>query len=973
MDTRPTLYSLYNSVLCECVPEYANSKWHLDSGVRCGLEDKWLGSLGELAFRHAGVFGQRELQRVDRADEIRRLGVISLTSGPRWSEQFCFKHDSFRQFFLARWVAEKPIKTVLGLLHNDQRFVFLPGKITTQWYVLSEALQAKQTTLREVALWLEKRHSTVLLQGLAWCGAVSLLAAACSVLEGSLEARVRRYDMNGDTPLTSAVRAARFECVELLVRHPKCCCAIDHPDYWGRSALEQAALRRDKAIVELLLANRAKPRGMRQDGHVELEEWLRREISAFGNCSTSKLRRETIQRLLNKRPKVNEVLLLASQFGNTGVFDLILDPGEHDTNYCDSGDRTQLYEVAKHGHKEIIKRLLSRGRLDIDSGLHGACEGGHLDVVEMLLSEGVDPDCRDSSGDTPLFLAAGYKHEHCIDILIKHDARNMDSGLRGACAGGHLDILESMLERGADVDGRGNNGWTPLYWAAIYDRKDCLERLLANDAADVDSGLRGASEGGHLQTVSLMVDKGADVDCRDPSGRTPLHLAARYGHNDCIEYLLGYDWVDFDSGLCGACAGGQLKVLDLMVGKGADVDYRDPSGGTPLYWAARYGHKECVTQLLDYSARTVNSGLRGACAGGQLEILELMLSRGAASDSVGPDGRTPLHWAALKGHHDCVHTLRQCSAPDVDSGLRGACEGGHLRLLEDMVAAGASVDCCDSKGRTPMFFAARYGHDYCISKLLKLDAANFEAGLLGASEGGHSKPLALMLARPVDVNCQDTDGHTPLFWAAHSGKENCVNMLLEHNPTDVGDGLRGAAYGGFSRVLDLMLKLAPDINCTDSAQRSPLYWAANGGHKYCVERLLEKGAHDFDGGLRGACSNSGSFNLFYLMLEKGANVHAVDSCGRSPLYLASWWGHRYLVGTLLTRGAVDVNMGLLASAESQKWDVFKLLLDNGADVNCSNAEGLTPLDWTSRHGRKVWVQRLQERGRTGCDAGAHRS
>jgi len=64
---------------------------------------------------------------------------------------------------------------------------------------------------------------------------------------------------------------------------------------------------------------------------------------------------------------------------------------------------------------------------------------------------------------------------------------------------GHEAVVELLLEKGADLECRSNNGWTPLFWAA---------------------------EKGHEVVVKLLLEKGADVECKSDNGRTPLSSAA---------------------------------------------------------------------------------------------------------------------------------------------------------------------------------------------------------------------------------------------------------------------------------------------------------------------------------------------------------------------------------------------------------------------------------------------------------------
>ena len=76
-----------------------------------------------------------------------------------------------------------------------------------------------------------------------------------------------------------------------------------------------------------------------------------------------------------------------------------------------------------------------------------------------------------------------------------------------AASYGHLDICRLLIDKGAQVEAKDRNGWTPLHWAAHQ---------------------------GHVETVRLLCDRGADVEVRDYRGWRPLHQAVQSG---CISIM----------------------------------------------------------------------------------------------------------------------------------------------------------------------------------------------------------------------------------------------------------------------------------------------------------------------------------------------------------------------------------------------------------------------------------------------------
>jgi ankyrin repeat protein len=111
---------------------------------------------------------------------------------------------------------------------------------------------------------------------------------------------------------------------------------------------------------------------------------------------------------------------------------------------------------------------------------------------------------------------------------------------------GNLEAVKYLVERGADVNAKDNDGKTPLMWAAEYDGEKGLNvvEYLIRHGADIsrervrNSLLQLAAEYGHLNTVKYLVGHGANVNAKDKNGKTPLIRAAYRGRLDVVKYLV---------------------------------------------------------------------------------------------------------------------------------------------------------------------------------------------------------------------------------------------------------------------------------------------------------------------------------------------------------------------------------------------------------------------------------------------------
>ena len=215
---------------------------------------------------------------------------------------------------------------------------------------------------------------------------------------------------------------------------------------------------------------------------------------------------------------------------------------------------------------------------------------------------------------------------------------------------------------------------------------------------------------------------------------TPLHMATFKGVALTLVTEFGCD-ANLQNNqryttLHRACQNGDASVVRI-IGKYASVLATTKDGNTPLHIAANWGHKECVEALLQLDAPTIlwnsagKTALHVACEKRHMQIAK-MIGKDTllATDK---DGNTPLHIAAARGHKECVEALLQLDASTSLKNAAGktelhiACVRGHVRIVK-IVGKNASLLATTKDSDSPLHIAAARGHKECVEALLQMDA-----------------------------------------------------------------------------------------------------------------------------------------------------------------------------------------------------------------------------------------------------------
>jgi ankyrin repeat protein/beta-lactamase regulating signal transducer with metallopeptidase domain len=354
-----------------------------------------------------------------------------------------------------------------------------------------------------------------------------------------------------------------------------------------------------------------------------------------------------------------------------------------------------------------------------------ATKDGDLKTIETLLSIGFDPGGPvDGHGYTPLWYAIECGRTDVVDLLLAAhadpNARVMPpppfyaTPLRLALQLGNLKMALILIEAGAHVDAKENDGRTALY-------------------EEVRSG--------HLDAIRLLIEKGADVNVRDTEGGSPFDDAVWSGSLDTIALLLAHgahlNEPDTQTGatpINEAAFRGNAAVVQYLLQFHPDLGIPDKRGYRPLDNALRMGKEGAALLLLEAEPKepqvSQSSGklMDLAVRKDAPRMIEALLRHGVSVNGTLPSGITPLDAAAFAGFTEVVRVLLNNGADPNITGQSGATplEDASLKGFDSIVTLlidhGAAVNHVNGSGVTALYSAASFGRGDVLKLLLSRGA-----------------------------------------------------------------------------------------------------------------------------------------------------------------------------------------------------------------------------------------------------------
>jgi ankyrin repeat protein len=678
----------------------------------------------------------------------------------------------------------------------------------------------------------------------------------------------------------------------------------------------------------------------------------------------------------------------------------------------DERGKRSFIEAVETGDLEVIKAYISIGmpvnlQFDSSTPLMRAIEKGNLEVVKYLVFQGADIELMDEYGDTPLHTAINWDEAEIVRFLVSCRAdMKVLSGEGYTCLSSVIkykeleknnhrqEILDFLIESGAEIDQKNVYGTTALWEAAVnaskimYGRSECEEntlfmRKLIKAGADLntisDTGtpllvFLSAEDYNYIDQIKILILAGADVNIKNSYGWTPYMTAMWFKKEERAVFLKeqgalteGIEIVDLFNSIVEV----DLSKVKEYLNEGIDINVSTVFGNTPLMLACEHEQLELVKFLIERGAELNKENSSGEnavyiSATGRCDILELLLKNGAAINCKKP----VLVKAVTKEGLGNIKLLLKAGVNlnEVNyegySALMKAINNDNNEVAEFLINQGINVNLQtkDTSRYNALYLAVNRKNKKVVSLLIKAGgdvnlSCYWGNPTIKAVEEGDIDILIELLEAGADPMAADKYGNTALSISKseyRGANKKCERIILYH-----------LFYKNYWAAIRSMAK--------DMSEEGLIEWIKE-GREDIVEILLEEGINpnarvkETGETALEAAIEMNNFKLVVTLLKRGAAVNTLGKEEESPLMKACIMGNEAIVRLLIEHGA-EINFknkfnitSMHKVAAEGNYSIIKLLLESGAEIDAVSIEGFTPIMEAARKDQVEILRFLIKKG-----------
>ena len=649
-------------------------------------------------------------------------------------------------------------------------------------------------------------------------------------------ADVNTFDKFGQTPLLEASRKGRLSLIEILINGGA---NINTPSLRkGRTPLQEAVRSCMIDSVKLLIDAGASIETPDNSGCTPLHEAAR-----YGNADSIKMLISAGAEICVKDNLGNTPLhCVAANWGGINAIGKLIDAGA-DVNALDNLSQTPLHVAVIQKNLHSAKKLATKDNVNSKdcqgrTALHSAANNDEVEFVKMLIAEGAKIDCLDNEGMTPIHIAAQSGFGKQLKLLIDkgRDANQLNNlgetvleiaekykNLHQAASEDNIDWVQALIAAKANINEKDQTGMTSLHIAAQSGFGKLLKLLIDNggDANQLNNlgetvlkiaekykNLHQAASEDNIDWVQALITAKANINEKDQTGMTPLHIAAQSGFG---------------------------KLLKLLIDNGGEANQLNNSGKTVLKIAEKYKnlHQAASENNIDWiqaliaakanineKDQTGMTPLHIAAQSGFGKLLKLLIDNGGEANQLNNSGKTVLKIA------EKYKNLHQAASED------------NIDWVQALIAAKANINEKNHEGMTPLHLAAQKKSGKIITSLVKggakiqtknndgdtaLQLAENKENLLKATNKGNLDWIRALIALKVNVNSSDKNGKSPLHIAVEKGSIMAVIALINGGAdvkSQTSDGSTPINYAKSTKIKNLLLKAVEKIEASPNETKS---------------------------------------------------------------------------------------------------------------------------------------------------------
>lgn len=691
----------------------------------------------------------------------------------------------------------------------------------------------------------------------------------------------------------------------------------------------------------------------------------------------------------------------------------------------------EFMKACRDAQYDKMAQLLKQGaNIDVPNikgatPLLTALAGKNEELAMWLIDRGANPTIKTNQGECPLIKASAEGMILAVKAMLKSCTKEQvnvvnnlgSTALMEACAAMHLDVVRLLLDKGADTSIKSLQGTNAMLIAAARQDPDVVELLIKKGGADPNSvdvygvpALIAAAadrskmeivnpRSNSLKTVKTLLKNGANPDLKAKSGNSPLAEAGLFGNREVVIELLRHN--ANPNTHCATGVRGELsplmmaalkhdrELIDLLLDKGADVNYTNSKGERALGFAlynlnpnekemaeaktkedkekvvekAKQLAKDTIEYLYSKGAKMGDSQKRGIAQYAVLveskELLKMAADKGEL-DNPDNEGHTALHLAFYQKRQGFIAELLQLGANPNAQDEFGKTPG-HMyfenpgldprqKQMLEMQLMGTRARKEELEKSNPVDEKKLKAVESALNQLETMQKAATE--IVQRMERS-------LFASSMDVNKKDNDGNTVFMYALRS--------------------LAQGAFGDDLSIIDKLLEKGANPTIRNENLDSPFVLALKIGNPALIEKLVtvikrDGPVEDIDSsvydGAWTVSDHTAAIGFFKKGIEEavkhGAKIDYQDEDGQTPLIVATVENKEELVTALIELGA-NVNLenaegetALIQAIAQNRPNISKLLIEAGANLEHQSKDGLDAMGYAYKYQRTSVINQILE-------------